>query len=304
MSTSIDKTITADLQAFGAAHGHPRAGAPEPGLRGHHPVTSGESTALAVRRSAARLRVERLAPVHARRMARAVTGVAAVVAAYQLNAFISDPASVMEPGLNILAALAVLAVVYLVTRAVSARRFARRFVRVRADANEETLEARARERVERVDGWSTALAVLGISCVLPFLGAILAGEPVWSYAHGADVRAVEAVFGLSNLRTCALASVVPAMLLGSALSGLRGERPPWLRHLESTRALAIAVALAVLAFGLATSAADEVETATMSGLGQIARAALAQVAITAIAVWTALRLRRNDSASFAVSPRP
>jgi hypothetical protein len=297
MTASIDKTITADLQAFGAAHGHPRAGAPEPGLRGHHPVTSGESTALAVRRSAARLRVERLGPVHARRMARAVTGVVAVLTAYQLYDFISAPGAVMEPGFNIFGTLVWLAGVYFLTRGVSRRRFARRFVRVRADANAETLETRARERVDRLDGWSTGLAVIGLSCVLPFLAAILATEPVWSYAHRADVRPVDAVFGLPNLWTCALASVVPALLLGSALTGLRGERPTWLRHLESTRALAVALGLAVLAYGFASNAAHEVETATMSGLGQIARAALAQVAITALAVWTALRLRRDERVS-------
>ncbi len=296
---SIDDTITHDLHAFGAAHGHPRAAAPEPALRGHQPATSSERTALAVQRSATRLRVERLGPTHARRMARAVTGVAAVIAMAGLYDFLTDPAVSIEPAFNILGVLVLLAIVYLITRAVSARRFRRRFVRARRDGLEETYAAKARERVERLDGWSTGLAVFGLSCVVPFLAALYVCEPGWS---GDYPPIAEAVFGMHTLRTCALVSIVPALLLGSAVTGGRGERRAWLRYLESPLALAVALGLAVIAFGVAISAAERSTMETMSAAGKLGRAVLAQVAITSLAAWTALRLRRGELARIGLSP--
>ena len=298
--TTTDDLVTDDLRALASLHGHPRAPALDVALRGHQPIVALEDTgALAARTAALAAEVRALRTISAHRVARLVTGVVALLTALGFAAFIADPASVYEPRFNVGGALIGLGFLYVVALGVAQARFDRRMTRPRAAREPSELVARLRAPIVRLDGWSTGLAMAGLTALVPAFGAILAGRSVWSYALATDVHLADAVFGHGNLLVFATLSLGAAGLVGARVHRSGPARPRWMRQLESATTIVTAGALAAVAIGMAVSATADVPTEVLSELGQLGRAALAQLATTLFAAWAVLRLRRLEQARLA-----
>ncbi|HVK71814.1 MAG TPA: hypothetical protein VM734_00785 [Kofleriaceae bacterium] len=267
----LDDLIAGDLHELAAVSEHPRAAAPAGVFRTPASPAADRTVALARWCADVAVRTQIWGRIFAHRVARTVTGAAAVLVAWLCTQWMLDPNAGFEPTYNIGGMLMLLAVVYGLVYASARRRFAGELRAARGPVD----DAPTRRRLAEFDAWAVGMTVAGMVSIVPVFVFLLAGHET-TRMIGAQPRQAVAMIALGF-------AAVLARYVRRANAGL--VVPRWVGSLEHD-GMASSVVLAAVSLSLAASSAGMLLLCST-------------FATMLVAGWLALRLRRHEQVGIA-----